>query len=489
MTHRKFIKPSFNETRHIINLAQVLSYDKISLMTFDGDQTLYEDGGNFTDLELAMRFVVFLKSGIKICIVTAANYGDCGEKYEFRLQGLLAFFRGIKLDPKVFVDNFFVLGGMCNFLLKLDENYRIVPVENWPGKVTVTEKMTKVMDRIEGEVRTAAREMNMKAQIIRKKGAVGLIVANNLQTPAHSAVHSDPRTKKYSNSTANGNSLLAGPGAKKLSVASAVGKKSSSLVPGSNEEEIMSSPNLGCFAQRSPYYFRQEQLDEIGLRNKHIMMRMSAEIDFPWCASNGGNEAWFDFGNKYMGIKKLQEKFGILPKHCIHIGDQLATTGNDYAARFTSPVGWIANPSETKKILKHIVKHLNLRTLEAENVKESVENLVEKTTGLCKQGSKFLLEKASNHATLIQKGIKHGLIPRSASCSVLGSADEEEDSSESPGSPSPKRRKMSDAHGVPDPISKTDSSTISAACGDSRSTLNNSIPLPGSVNMGENGGA
>ena len=41
ITSRKFVYPTFNEIRHIINLAQVLALERVGLMTFDGDQTLY----------------------------------------------------------------------------------------------------------------------------------------------------------------------------------------------------------------------------------------------------------------------------------------------------------------------------------------------------------------------------------------------------------------------------------------------------------------
>lgn len=42
ITARKHIPPSFNEIRHILNLAQVMSIGtSLSILTFDGDQTLY----------------------------------------------------------------------------------------------------------------------------------------------------------------------------------------------------------------------------------------------------------------------------------------------------------------------------------------------------------------------------------------------------------------------------------------------------------------
>lgn len=81
------------------------------------------------------------------------------------------------------------------------------------------------------------------------------------------------------------------------------------------------------------------------------------EIDFPFCAFNGGNDVWFDIGNKKEGIEGLQRLFQIGPPNCLHVGDQMARTGNDFMARFCSSVCWIVNPAETKKILRHIMRN------------------------------------------------------------------------------------------------------------------------------------
>ena len=52
VSQRRHINPSFNELRHILNLAQVMSIgESLSLISFDGDQTLYTDGGNFEENE------------------------------------------------------------------------------------------------------------------------------------------------------------------------------------------------------------------------------------------------------------------------------------------------------------------------------------------------------------------------------------------------------------------------------------------------------
>lgn len=46
------------------------------MISFDGDQTLYSDGGNFEDNdELASAIILLLKNGVKVALITAAGYG------------------------------------------------------------------------------------------------------------------------------------------------------------------------------------------------------------------------------------------------------------------------------------------------------------------------------------------------------------------------------------------------------------------------------
>ena len=58
-------------------LAQVLAMRDtgLRLVTFDGDQTLYSDGSDFSDPKLARYLVLLLHSGVSVALVTAAGYG------------------------------------------------------------------------------------------------------------------------------------------------------------------------------------------------------------------------------------------------------------------------------------------------------------------------------------------------------------------------------------------------------------------------------
>ena len=60
MNPLRFVYPTFNELRHIVNLAQVLGIKRFKLITFDGDQTLYADQKNFDDFYLAQQLLTLM---------------------------------------------------------------------------------------------------------------------------------------------------------------------------------------------------------------------------------------------------------------------------------------------------------------------------------------------------------------------------------------------------------------------------------------------
>jgi hypothetical protein len=119
ITQRQHIPPSFHELRHICNLAQVMALGRsLSMISFDGDQTLYSDGGNFEyNVEMAEQIIELMVSGVKIAVITAAGYGLDGSKYAIRLQGLLQSFVQAGLTKEQ-ISRFYVFGGECNYLLQ-----------------------------------------------------------------------------------------------------------------------------------------------------------------------------------------------------------------------------------------------------------------------------------------------------------------------------------------------------------------------------------
>jgi IMP and pyridine-specific 5'-nucleotidase len=192
ISKRRFVSPTFNEIRHILNLSQIMAIGpNLQLITFDGDQTLYTDGGNFEDNEeLAIGIMSLLCHGVKVAVVTAAGYGLDGTKYARRLRGLLDRFVAEKLSREQ-VENFFVFGGECNYLLQctlqpVDGKIRgesdggaveavilPVPVEAWQAAALQGPKPTQwpaeeisvLLDVAERSMRDTVRELNLRAKV------------------------------------------------------------------------------------------------------------------------------------------------------------------------------------------------------------------------------------------------------------------------------------------------------------------------------------
>jgi len=301
VSNRRFLPISFDDVRHILNLAQVkASAHRLNLVTFDGDQTLYSDGKNFSDEKLAGYIIRFLESGIQCALVTAAGYGLDAAKYEVRIGGLLEAFRSNGLSESS-VTKFYVLGGECNYLLRCNKEYHLEPVNSWSPAETGAADLAVVktlVDVAEKTLRETIKELGLNARILRKERAVGMI-------------------------------------------------------HGGNETGEHGRPNQGSVG------LRREVLDEACLR---VMDDLSKEnFSIPYCAFNGGNDVWVDVGNKRVGVQALADLLNVPAEGCLHIGDQMYETGNDIAARSCCPTCWISNPVETKKILKIMLDILGRR--------------------------------------------------------------------------------------------------------------------------------
>jgi IMP and pyridine-specific 5'-nucleotidase len=316
LTKRKHIQISFNEIRHILNLAQIMAmrqdvedkneendkkneqemegiledgggaFDTLSspspaslstiqlngprLISFDGDQTLYSDGSNFEgNPELANYMYLLLRHGVFVAVVTAAGYEYQSEKYEFRLSGLLKYFckRGLTCAE---CERFYLFGGECNYLLRLGPDYRLHPVrEQGPGGwCTATQylpdapanwaedQVTALLDVAQLNAQKAVEELNLRrARVIRKRRSIG-------------------------------------------------------LVPISPSSEIP-----------------RESLDETVLRVHEQLARMNDGKGpcIPYCAFNGGTDCWVDVGNKRVGVQILQSYLGVAQHETLHIGDQFVS--------------------------------------------------------------------------------------------------------------------------------------------------------------------
>ena len=290
--------------------APVGRFNGPSMITFDGDQTLYSDGANFeSNPKLATYLYLLLQNGVTVAVVTAAGYEYQTAKYELRLSGLLQFFK--QKQPLLTEDQlnrFYLFGGECNYLLQLGSDYKLHPVkEHGPGGWMTSTRylgldspanwpeadITGLLDLAEHSLKSSIEDQNLRARFIRKKRSVGLVPSGGEAPPI-------PR----------------------------------------------------------------EALDETVLRVQDdlekMMLRRSTSAEnkprLPYCAFNGGRDVWVDVGNKRVGVQILQSYLGVPADETLHIGDQFLNTGNDYAARQTCPCIWITSPDETTYILKSILR-------------------------------------------------------------------------------------------------------------------------------------
>jgi IMP and pyridine-specific 5'-nucleotidase len=182
LSARRFVAPTFNEIREILNLAQVKAFAGVPgglrFVSFDGDCTLYSDGKNFDDAALAAQILRLLERGVCVALVTAAGYGYDARKYEKRIEGLLRVFDD-RAAPADVLRRFYVCGGECNYLLQLDRDeagHAALRSREGVWDVTFDEaKAAALLDVAEASLRGSVDDLGMaKAIVIRKKRAVGL---------------------------------------------------------------------------------------------------------------------------------------------------------------------------------------------------------------------------------------------------------------------------------------------------------------------------
>ena len=183
ISSRRFVAPSFNDIRLILNTAQAMSLvrsSRLELVTFDGDVTLYDDGDVLReDNPCIPRILDLMRRGTRIGIVTAAGYTEA-EKYYERLFGLLEAVA--QSDPAHKLEhNLIVMGGESNFLFayssqspyKLEpvpkDKWQLTPMNNWTD-----ENVEALLDVAEAALRDCVACMNLPVSVLRKERAVGI---------------------------------------------------------------------------------------------------------------------------------------------------------------------------------------------------------------------------------------------------------------------------------------------------------------------------
>jgi len=180
ISQRRYVPPNFAEIRHILNIAQVrASAESIQLVTFDADGTLYEDGHHFEQNNKMIHLITnLLQHNTNVAIVTAAGYPGEPERFEQRLAGLLQAFKDTNLPPEL-CDRFYVMGGECNYLLRLTPSYRLEFVEEqWrlPSMLLWDERtVEKLLDDAQALLLATAVRLRLPVKVIRKERAVGIV--------------------------------------------------------------------------------------------------------------------------------------------------------------------------------------------------------------------------------------------------------------------------------------------------------------------------
>jgi IMP and pyridine-specific 5'-nucleotidase len=299
LEERRFVPPSFSEVRQIFNLAQVYALkDKVKMLTFDADDTLYDHG---MDLEVGTwivdALVTLMEAGYYIAVVTAAGYPGKPERYAARFNGLLEHLKA-KNAPVEVTNRFFVMGGECNYLFRVvPGSYDLfeVPITEWQTesmKNWKDEDICKVLDVAEEALRDSCKRMRLDVQFLRKSRAIGCFPTRAEDRIAYEALED---------------------------VALAIQDK---------------------MTQKSTFG--------------------PAGSPVPFCAFNGNRDVWVDVGNKSYGIQALLEYLGIEGEHTCHLGDRFTNTGNDKASRGVAMTVWVTNPIETEEYLYLFLKETGI---------------------------------------------------------------------------------------------------------------------------------
>ncbi|OQO10641.1 hypothetical protein B0A48_03939 [Cryoendolithus antarcticus] len=181
ISSRRFVAPSFNDIRLILNTAQVMSLvqgSKLELVTFDGDVTLYEDGHSLSpDNPVLVRLMDLLRKGTRVGIVTAAGYTEA-EKYYERLYGLLD---AVAASDIANTAQLVVMGGESSYLYAYSptapHKLVAVPEADWklPEMSTWSESnIIELLDAAEAALQDCISTLRMPVAVLRKERAVGI---------------------------------------------------------------------------------------------------------------------------------------------------------------------------------------------------------------------------------------------------------------------------------------------------------------------------
>ena len=191
ISSRRFVPPSFNDIRLVLNTAQAMALvrnSRLELVTFDGDVTLYDDGESLTpENPVIPRILSLMRAGARIGIVTAAGYTEA-HKYHERLYGLLDAVAADSELAERARNRLVVMGGEANFLFAYtpDEKCKLEPVpkDEWqlPEMRSWTEENVKaLLDVAEAALKDCVDTMQLPVSVLRKERAVGIYPSKGIK--------------------------------------------------------------------------------------------------------------------------------------------------------------------------------------------------------------------------------------------------------------------------------------------------------------------
>ncbi|OWZ20209.1 IMP-specific 5'-nucleotidase [Phytophthora megakarya] len=304
---RKRVPPTFKEVRHILNLATTNAIaSKLKLVTFDADDTIYEDGGSISKSSRMVQIIVeLLRRGVVVSLVTAAGYPGNPGRYEQRLRGILDALGEVTMEERA---RFLVMGGECNYLFEThtDKATGLVGLrqidgavwkdgrgERWPE-----EEVTALLDAAEGVLEETIEALHLSARILRKERAIGIINT------------SDKR------------------------------------ILYENLEEISLTLQHELHHFCVPFCAFNGGNDVwVDIGHKALGIQALQKYVFRFLPKE---------------LRDSEELRNIQGQECLHVGDRFTRTGNDTRSRDAATTIWISNPQETVHIITILLQTIDI---------------------------------------------------------------------------------------------------------------------------------
>ncbi|ETV66923.1 hypothetical protein, variant [Aphanomyces astaci] len=293
-SRRKRVPPTFKDVRHILNLATIHAIaPTLKLVTFDADDTIYEDGGSISESsDMVTVIVELLKKGKVVSLVTAAGYPGEPQRYEARLRGILDALAKLPEDAQ---SRFLVMGGECNYLHVTSRDadtgavsLRVVDPVEWKdgrGQRWDQAEVDQLLDQAQSTLEEMVALLDMPAKILRKERAVGIY---------------NPTNKRFVYE---------------------------------NLEEIALT------------------VQQVLVTNiPHCAFNGGNDV---WV--DIGNKALGISALQHYVVRLLPGDTELQGHECLHVGDRFTRTGNDTLSRDVSSTVWVSNPQETADLVKLLV--------------------------------------------------------------------------------------------------------------------------------------